>query len=39
MEVSGSYELGMCALVLAVWGVIGAVLAVVFFRWTARGSV
>lgn len=38
MEVSGSFELGLCAAVLAVWCVIGAVLAVVFFRWTARGS-
>jgi ABC-2 type transport system permease protein len=37
-EVSGSWELGMCALMLLLWCVIGLVLAVVFFRWTPRGS-
>ncbi len=37
-EVSGSWELGMCALMLAIWCVIGAVLAIVLFRWTPRGS-
>ncbi len=38
MEATGTWELGMCALVLGVWCVIGAVLAVIFFRWTPRGS-
>ncbi|MDP1877738.1 MAG: ABC transporter permease [Actinomycetota bacterium] len=38
VEVGGSWELGMCALVLAIWCGIGLVLAVVFFRWTPRGS-
>ncbi len=38
MEVAGSFELGMTALVLVIWIVIGAVLATVFFRWTPRGA-
>jgi len=38
LEVSGGWELGMCALMLFLWCVIGLVLAVVFFRWTPRGS-
>jgi ABC-2 type transport system permease protein len=38
MEVAGSWELGMCALMLALWCVIGLVAALVFFRWTPRGS-
>jgi len=38
MEVAGSWELGMTALVLVIWIVIGAVLATVFFRWTPRGA-
>jgi ABC-2 type transport system permease protein len=38
-EVAGSWELGTTALVLVAWCVIGAVLAVRFFRWTPRGSV
>lgn len=38
MEASGSWDLGMCALMLAIWCVVGAVLAVRFFRWTPRGS-
>lgn len=38
MEAGGTWELGMCALVLAIWCVIGLVLALVFFRWTPRGS-
>lgn len=37
-EVSGSWELGMCAFMLALWCVIGLVLSVLFFRWTPRGS-
>ena len=37
-EVSGSWELGMCALMLVIWVVIGLVLSLVFFRWTPRGS-
>lgn len=38
LEPSGTWELGMCALMLALWCVIGLVLAIVFFRWTPRGS-
>ena len=38
MEAAGSWELGMCALMLALWCVIGLVAALVFFRWTPRGS-
>lgn len=38
MEVAGSFELGMTALVLVIWIVIGAVLATVFFKWTPRGD-
>ena len=38
MEVAGSWELGMCAFMLALWCVIGLVAALVFFRWTPRGS-
>ncbi len=38
MEVSGSWELGMCALMLSVWVVIGLVLSIALFRWTPRGS-
>lgn len=38
MEVAGSFELGMTAVVLVIWTVIGAVLATVFFRWTPRGA-
>ena len=38
LEPSGSWERGMCALMLALWCVIGLVLAILFFRWTPRGS-
>jgi ABC-2 type transport system permease protein len=38
MEPSGSWELPMCAFMLALWCVIGLVLSVLFFRWTPRGS-
>lgn len=38
MEVAGSFELGMTAVVLVIWIAIGAVLATVFFRWTPRGA-
>jgi len=38
LEVSGSWELAMCAFMLALWCVIGLVLSLVFFRWTPRGS-
>jgi len=37
LEVAGSWELGMCAFMLALWCVIGLVLSVLFFRWTPRG--
>lgn len=39
MEVSGGWDLGLCAAMLALWVVIGLVLSVVFFRWTPRGSI
>jgi ABC-2 type transport system permease protein len=39
LEVAGSWELGMTALVLATWCVVGFLAAVRFFRWTPRGSV
>lgn len=38
MEVAGSWELPMCAFMLALWCVIGLVLSLLFFRWTPRGS-
>ena len=37
-EVAGSWELGMCAFMLALWCVIGLVLSLLFFRWTPRGT-
>lgn len=39
LEVAGAWELGTTALVLGAWCVVGAALAVRFFRWTPRGSV
>lgn len=38
VEPAGNWQLGLCALVLAVWVIVGLVLAVVFFRWTPRGT-
>ena len=38
MEVSGSWELGMTAVVLVIWIILGALLATFFFRWTPRGK-
>lgn len=38
MEAAGAWELGMCALVLGVWCLIGLGASVLFFRWTPRGS-
>jgi len=38
LEVSGSWQLGLCALMLSIWVVIGLVLSILFFRWTPRGS-
>lgn len=38
IEVSGSWELGTTAMVLAAWTVLGFVLALRVFRWTARGT-
>ena len=35
-ELAGSWELGRCALVLAVWTVLGLVLALRYFRWRRR---
>jgi len=37
-EVAGDWELGKCALMLGIWAGLGAILALVFFRWTPRGS-
>ena len=36
LEVAGSWELGLVALVLAGWCVLGLVLALAFFRWQPR---
>lgn len=38
MEAAGSWELGMCALMLGLWCLIGLVLSLLFFRWAPRGS-
>lgn len=38
MEVAGSWEHSMTALVLAVWAVVGLVLGVRTFRWTRRDA-
>ncbi len=38
LEVAGSWELGMCAAVLAAWCVGGLVLSLAFFRWNKRGQ-
>lgn len=38
MEVNGSWELGMTAVVLLIWIALGVVLANIFFRWTPRGK-
>ena len=37
-EVAKSWELPQVALVLAIWTVIGAVLAITTFRWQRRGE-
>lgn len=39
IEVSGSWQLGLCALMLVIWVAIGLVLSIRFFRWTPRGSI
>lgn len=39
LEVSGSWQLGLCALMLVIWVAIGLVLSIRFFRWTPRGSI
>ncbi len=39
LEVSGSWQLPLCALMLVIWVVIGLILSIVFFRWTPRGSI
>ncbi len=38
MEVSGSWQLGLVALVLGGWCIAGGVLAYFFFRWQPRNS-
>ena len=38
IEVSGSWQLGLCAGVLAGWTIGGFILALLVFRWTPRGS-
>lgn len=38
IEVTGSFEVGRTALVLAAWLVVGAVLAGLGFRWNRRGE-
>lgn len=37
-EVAGSWQLGTAALVLGAWIIGGFALAVIFFRWTPRGT-
>ena len=37
-EVSGGWDLPMVALVLAVWTVVAAVLALTTFKWQRRGE-
>lgn len=38
VEVSGSWQLGTCALVLGGWTIAGFLLAVSVFRWNVRGQ-
>ena len=38
MEINGSWELGLTAIVLVVWIALGALLATLFFRWVPRGE-
>ena len=38
LEATGTWELGKCALVLAIWTVVGFLLALRVFRWTPRGA-
>ncbi len=38
LEVSGSFQLPLVALVLSAWCIGGAIAAVVFFRWSPRGT-
>jgi ABC-2 type transport system permease protein len=38
IEASGSWQLGMCALVLGAWTIVGCVLAMLLFRWSPRGT-
>ena len=38
LEVAGSWELGTTALVLSGWTIGALIVAVLFFRWTPRGS-
>lgn len=38
LEVSGSFQLPLVALILSAWCIAGGIAAVLFFRWTPRGS-
>ncbi|MBI1376211.1 MAG: ABC transporter permease [Frankiales bacterium] len=38
LEVSGSWQLGACAAVLAAWAVVALLLSLRFFRWNKRGQ-
>ena len=38
IEASGSWDLGMCALVLGAWTIAGFLIAIKVFRWAPRGS-
>lgn len=38
IEVSGSWQIGWCAVILAGWTIGGFILALLVFRWTPRGS-
>ena len=36
LEAASSWELGLCAIVLTAWTIIGFILAIRFFRWSSR---
>ena len=38
IEVGGAWNLGMCALVLGIWTIAGFFIALMVFRWSARGQ-
>jgi len=38
IEAGGAWQLGMCALVLGAWTIVGFVIALKVFRWSPRGE-